>query len=125
MVRSTFRMAVAAMVVLLVGLAPAIVAADQRTAGKREDVARSVVVERVRMVDNVFRPRSLTVAAGTRVRWVNRGIAVHSTTSNSGIWDSGLLDPGEAYGRVFRKAGTFKYHCSVHPTVMKGVITVT
>jgi len=123
-VRSTLRFVVASLVVVAVGLAPAVVAADKRTAGKR-DAASSVVVERVRMVDNAFRPRSLTVAAGTRVRWVNRGVAVHSTTSNSGIWDSGLLDPGEAYGRVFRKAGTFKYHCSAHPTVMKGVITVT
>jgi plastocyanin len=32
---------------------------------------------------------------------------------------------GEAFGRIFRKAGTFKYHCRVHASAMKGIITVT
>lgn len=77
------------------------------------------------MIDNAFRPRTLTVVQGTRVRWVNRGDNVHTSTSNRDLWDSGLLDPGEAYGRVFRREGTFKYHCTVHPAVMRGVITVT
>jgi len=80
---------------------------------------------RVRLVDNAFRPRSLTVVQGTRVRWINRGDAVHTSTSNSDIWDSGLLDPGEAYSRVFRREGTFKYHCTVHPAVMRATVTVT
>jgi len=123
-VRGSIRVAVAGLIVLLVGLAPAIVAADQRTTGKREGPARRVVVERVRMVNFAFRPRSLTISAGTKVRWVDRE-GTHSSTSNTGRWDSGVLSQGEAYGRVFRKAGTFKYHCSVHPSSMRGVITVT
>lgn len=122
--RGSIRVAVAGLIVLLVGLAPAIVAADQRTTGKREGPARRVVVERVRMVNFAFRPRSLTISAGTKVRWVDRE-GTHSSTSNTGLWDSGVLSLGEAYGRVFRKAGTFKYHCSVHPSSMRGVITVT
>jgi plastocyanin len=76
------------------------------------------------MVNFAFRPRSLTISAGTKVRWVDRE-GTHSSTSNTGLWDSGILSQGQAFGRVFRKAGTFKYHCSVHPTTMKGVITVT
>jgi plastocyanin len=39
--------------------------------------------------------------------------------------NSGVLSQGEAFGRIFRKAGTFKYHCTVHPSVMRGIITVT
>ncbi len=118
------RVAVAALVVLAVGLAPAVVAADQRTPRKPGTAARRVVVERVRMVNFAFRPKRITISAGTKVRWVDRE-GTHSTTSNTGLWDSGILSPGGAFGRVFRKAGTFKYHCSVHPSVMRGVITVT
>jgi plastocyanin len=123
-VKGPIRVAVAGLIVVLVGLTPAVVAADRRTTGKRDGAARRVVVQRVRMVNFAFRPRSLTISAGTKVRWVDSE-GTHSTTSNSGVWDSGVLSQGEAFGRVFRKAGTFKYHCSVHPSAMRGVITVT
>ncbi len=79
---------------------------------------------RVRIVDNAFRPKTITVARGTRVRWVNRGTAVHSVKPAKGRWGSDLLQPGDRYGHVFRRAGTFAYYCTVHPT-MKGKIVVT
>jgi plastocyanin len=41
------------------------------------------------------------------------------------LWDSGVLAPGATFGRVFRKVGTFKYHCTLHPTLMHGKIIVT
>lgn len=122
--KRSIRVAVAGFIVLLVGLAPAVVVADQRTTGKGDRAARRVVVERVRMVNFAFRPRHLTISKGTKVRWVDRE-GTHSSTSNTGLWDSGILSQGESFGRVFRKAGTFKYHCSVHPSIMRGVITVT
>jgi plastocyanin len=41
-------------------------------------------------------------------------------------WNSGVLNQGEAFGRIFRKAGTFtKYHCGVHPSALRAIITVT
>lgn len=131
MARISTRLAVASLTAFAIGLSPATVAADVRADRRGHGSARTDAVRiqtdtvRVRMVDNAFRPRSLTVVQGTRVRWVNRGANVHSSTSNSDIWDSGLLDPGEAYSRVFRREGTFKYHCTVHPAVMKGTVTVS
>lgn len=121
------RLAVASLVALALGLPPAGASAGPRAeSSDRTDVAgMRIDTVRVRMIDNAFRPRTLTVVQGTRVRWVNRGDNVHTSTSNRDLWDSGLLDPGEAYGRVFRREGTFKYHCTVHPAVMRGVITVT
>jgi len=123
-VTRSIRAAIATLIVLLVALAPTVVDASQRISGTRDGAARRVVVQRVRMVNFAFRPKSLTISKGTKVRWVVRE-GTHSTTSNTGLWDSGVLSQGEAFGRVFRKAGTFKYHCSVHPSVMRGVITVT
>ncbi len=123
-VKAPIRVAIAGVIVLLVGLAPHVVGADQRSIGRRGPLTSLVVVQRVRVVNFAFRPKSLTISAGTKVRWVVRE-GTHSTTSNTGLWDSGVLSQGEAFGRVFRKAGTFKYHCSVHPSAMRGVITVT
>jgi plastocyanin len=34
------------------------------------------------------------------------------------------IAPGATFSHVFRKAGTFRYHCSIHPS-MKGKIVVT
>jgi plastocyanin len=122
-VKARIRAAIFGLIVVLVGLAPTVVRADQGSTGRRQALASLVVVQRVRMVNFAFRPRSLTISAGTKVRWVVRE-GTHSTTSNSGVWDSGVLSQGEAFGRVFRKAGTFKYHCTVHPSAMRGAITV-
>jgi plastocyanin len=79
---------------------------------------------RVRIVDFAFKPASLTVAKGTKVKWVNRGSTAHTSTSNTSLWDSGAIAPGASFARVFRRAGTFKFHCSIHPG-MKGKIVVT
>ena len=106
-------------VVLLLSL-PAVGAARQ----SEPEALALRAVQRIRMVDNAYRPRSISVPRGTRIRWINRGNLLHSATSTTGIWDSGLLDPGEAFTRVFRRAGTFRFKCTIHPT-MRGRIVVT
>jgi plastocyanin len=88
------------------------------------DEPLGVTRERVRIVDNRFRPRNITIERGTRVRWVNRGSNPHTSTSNRGLWDSGTLSPGERFTRRFGRRGTFRYHCEIHPS-MTGTITVT
>lgn len=80
--------------------------------------------ERVRIVDFAFRPSRLEIPKGTRVRWVNRGDVSHTTTSTTDVWDSGTLAPGETFSRVFRRRGTFRYVCLIHPS-MKGKVIVT
>lgn len=118
----SFRIRVAA---ALVSVLLSILAASPANALRpRVDAHRRVTVERVRMVDNAFRPRKVTVSRGTRVRWVNRGQASHTATSNTGLWDSGLVAPGDAWARTFRRAGTFRYRCAIH-TTMTGVVVVT
>ncbi len=75
------------------------------------------------MVDgNRFRPATLTVARGTRVRWVNSDNVSHTTTSNTGVW-AATLSPGERFARRFRRAGEFNYRCTIH-TGMIGRIVV-
>ena len=114
------RAAIRCMVVALalVMLAPE-VGAHERGGGSR--VATQVA--RVRIIDFSFRPRNLTIARGTVVRWANRGARTHTTTSNTTLWNH-TLAPGETFRRRFRRRGSFAYHCSIHPQ-MTGTITVT
>ena len=94
---------------------------EARERGNEPRGATAVV--RVRIVDNAFRPRNLSIARGTVVRWVNRGDRSHTTTSDTRIWDSNILSPGDTFRRRFRRAGTFRYHCEIH-TGMTATITV-
>jgi plastocyanin len=111
------RRSIARMLLLVVALTAVAVPAVA-------DEPLGVTRERVRIVDNRFRPRNITIERGTRVRWVNRGSNPHTSTSNRGLWDSGTLSPGERFTRRFGRRGTFRYHCEIHPS-MTGTITVT
>ncbi len=79
---------------------------------------------RVAIIDFKFSPDVTTVRAGTTVTWANDGIAQHTTTSATGLWDSGLLVTGATFSRLFPTAGAFPYSCTVHPN-MTGTVVVT
>ena len=116
---ATVKRAIARLLVLVLALSAIAV-----PAGARTDEARGGERVRGRIVDNRFSPRDITIARGTRVRWVNRGNNPHTTTSNTDLWDSGTLSSGERFTRRFGRRGTFNYHCEIHPT-MTATITVT
>jgi plastocyanin len=107
-----------AVALFLVVIAPPVGALER---GDRPRGATQVAS--VRIIDNAFRPRSLTIVRGTVVRWVNRGSRTHTTTSNTSLWDH-TLSPGDSFRHRFRRAGTFAYHCTIH-SEMRGTITVT
>jgi plastocyanin len=72
-----------------------------------------------------FVPATITVRAGTRVTWTNRQAGIeHTVTANDGSFDSGNLSTGSSYSHVFTKAGTYAYHCAIHP-FMTGTVIVT
>ncbi len=80
---------------------------------------------KVSIVSFAFKPASITVKEGTTVIWRNKAaMSSHTTTSDTGLWDSGALAPGKKFKFKFKTAGVFTYHCSIHPQ-MTGTITVT
>src|SRR5579862_7535629 len=77
----------------------------------------------VTIADFQFTPATMQVPQGTTVTWTNNGPSNHTSTSDSGAWDSGVVQPGKSFSFKFNTPGTFSYHCSIHPS-MKGTITV-
>jgi len=71
-----------------------------------------------------FQPTPLMITVGMTVTWTNRDSASHTTTSDSGIWNSGPLSNGKSFSFTFNQAGTFAYHCDIHPN-MHGMIVVS
>jgi plastocyanin len=70
-----------------------------------------------------FSPASLTVKVGTTVTWRNSTGAPHTVTSDDGTTFNGMLPTGGTFTFTFTKAGTFPYHCNIHP-YMKAMIIV-
>lgn len=70
-----------------------------------------------------FAPATLTIKAGDKVTWTNQDAVGHSATADDNSFDTGVLGQGQSGSITFSKAGTYTYHCSVHP-YMKGTIVV-
>jgi plastocyanin/uncharacterized membrane protein YozB (DUF420 family) len=68
------------------------------------------------MVDFEYGLKTVTVPAGTKVRFVNQGQARHSATADDGSFDSGLLDPGQEFTITLDEPGLFPYYCVLHGT---------
>jgi plastocyanin len=69
-----------------------------------------------------------TIQKGTTVIWVNTTDIPHTVTSDDGKFQSSNpatpLAQGQMYSFTFSIAGTFKYHCSIHPPQV-GTVIVT
>ena len=74
-----------------------------------------------------FVPATITIKVGTTVTWTNNTSAPHTVTSDDGkTFDSGVNTPiganGGTFSFTFTKAGTFTYHCQIHPFMKATVI---
>ena len=77
----------------------------------------------VRIADFAFSPTTVTVRVGTRVTWTNRQLDIqHTVTADGGSFGSGPLSTGSSFSHVFIQAGTYTYHCSIHPDMTGTVI---
>lgn len=84
----------------------------------------SVGMSEVAIAGFAFAPADVSVPIGTTVTWSNKDSAPHTVTFDEGSADSGRLGQGATFELAFDSAGTFAYHCAIHPS-MKGTVTVT
>ena len=80
-------------------------------------------VTNVSIGDFFFSPPAVTINVNDQVKWTWIGSIDHTTTSNTGLWDSGAKGNGSTFFNTFTTAGSFPYHCTIHPFMM-GTITV-
>lgn len=74
------------------------------------------------LTNTAFAPNPLTVSIGTTVSWLNNDNATHTSSANDGAWGSSSLAPGSRFNFTFNSAGTFEYHCSIHPNMVGTVV---
>ncbi len=82
-------------------------------------------VASVSITNYAYHPADITVTKGTTITWSNGTNIVHTVTADSGMFDSGNVNPGKSFSYTFSQAGTFPYHCTYHVALgMRGTVTV-
>lgn len=77
-------------------------------------------------IDNfTFTPAQITVAAGTRVTWVNNDDIPHVVVDakDPRAMKSPPLDTGNRFAFTYATPGTYPYFCALHPH-MQGTVIV-
>lgn len=79
--------------------------------------------ESVAIAGFAFDPAAVTVSVGDSVTWTNGDGVGHTATADGGAFDTGTIAGGGSDSVTFSAAGTFAYHCTIHPA-MTGTISV-
>lgn len=102
------------LVVLALG-APAVAQTDPTTT--TSPAASTPAPERtVQVLDNIFKPKKLKVAVGTKVTWEWGGVAAHNVVVTKGPqkFKSKTITDGQ-YSRTITKPGKYLIVCTLHP----------
>src|SRR5215470_2021016 len=79
-------------------------------------------ITNVNVIDFSFSPSRVKINVNDQVKWTWTGNS-HSTTSDGGLWDSGVHNNGFTFTNTFQTTGSFPYTCSVH-SFMTGSVMV-
>ncbi len=71
----------------------------------------------------LFSQRTMHVAEGTTVEWINHDQVEHTVRSDGGTWGSGHIRAGGGWRATFERPGRYTYRCDSHPH-MRGVVIV-
>jgi plastocyanin len=74
------------------------------------------------MNNRSYDPATVTIKAGDTVTWVNQDAPQHDVVADNGEFKSDLFDKGGTFSFTFSTAGTYPYHCSIHPGMTGTVI---
>ena len=104
--------------------AEASVAASAPVAGAACEVSSAAGEVAVAIADFAFSPADITASAGQTITFTNNDSAPHTATLDDDSCGTPNIAQGESNGLTFSTAGTYPFHCAVHPN-MKGTITVS
>ncbi len=77
----------------------------------------------IKISDNEFSPKDITIKTGTTVKWVWGGANPHSVLV-AGFKSETMTGTGEFIREFKSGAGTFNYQCGVHGEAMAGRIVI-
>jgi plastocyanin len=87
----------------------------QAIAVERQGATMAARATSVTVGDDFFRPRKLSITAGTRVRWTWHARDVHNVTVTSGpVRFKSPTQSSGTFSRTLRRRGTYRIVCTIH-----------
>lgn len=96
-----------------------VIAVAQKPKTKTISVPKTISIN---IKNFTFTTKSITIKAGTTVKWTNNDSVAHTVTSDTGAFNSSSLETGKSFSFTFNKKGTFAYHCTPHPSMTAAII---
>ncbi len=78
------------------------------------------VTKDVTIANFAFNPATLNIKAGDTVKWTNNDSVTHRIASDT--FNSQDLNNGDSFSYKFSQAGTYNYHCGIHPFMTGSII---
>ncbi len=72
--------------------------------------------------NGTFNPNKITIKSGTNVQWINNDNTQHQIMSDSGAFQSNILNSGDSYNFFFDKTGIYGYHDALNSTITGTII---
>jgi plastocyanin len=69
-----------------------------------------------------FNPNKITIRSDTNIQWINNDNVQHQIVSDTGAFQSNILNPGDSYNFFFGKTGIYGYHDALNPTITGTII---
>jgi plastocyanin len=104
--------------------APAASSAAPASAPGASTSAAAAGGDAVTIANFAFAPKTISLKTGATVTWTNTDGTAHTVTFDDGSESSQHLQQNQTFQRTFTAAGSFTYHCSIHPT-MTATVTVS
>jgi plastocyanin len=86
--------------------------------------AGATATVQVQIKEFKFSPQPVNAKVGDVVGWTNGDSSPHTATVDDGSCSTDPIAQGATGLLVFNKAGTYTYHCKIHPTTMKDFTVV-
>jgi plastocyanin len=100
----------------------AMTSTESTAAPAGDSAGEAEATDKVAIKDFQFKPATVEVKVGTTVTWTNEDGFAHTATADDKSFDTGNLDKGQTGTATFEKAGTFKYICTIHNSMVGTVI---
>lgn len=101
----------------------ALMAVDARLSGRSfASTAAASGATEIKIDNFSFTPPTITIKAGTEVRWTNRDDIPHTVVADDKSFKSKALDTDEQFSFTFAKPGTYNYFCSIHPKMAAKIV---
>lgn len=117
---STVKLFAIAVMAVLSAAAPA----DPNPRGAAAEAATPARAVTIKIANFDFSPGMVTVPVGTTVTWTNLDDDAHDIVADNKAFHSAPLDSGDSYSFTFASAGTYGYHCGVHPRMVGKIVVV-